>query len=169
MAGNERSGVWVNRIFSLVIGGVVVLAAMSLGVVGPLRTENSTLSQRLDEAENGAARLLTEAKGYLASQSYADAERSLVALLEKQAASPEAAEGKVLHAELLAAVALRDQKWEAAMPLVKSAWERSLATQLRAEADAARERVETTLSESLRTQWEQVRDRIREEWERGQI
>ena len=169
MAGKERAGVWVNRIFSIVIGGVLVLAVMSLGVVGPLRTENGALAARLDDVENGAARLLTEAKAYLASDSYSNAERSLAALIEKQPASLEAVEGKVLYADLLAAVALRDQKWEAAMPSVRSAWEKTLAAQLRADADEVRARIEATMTESLSTQWEQVRDRIRQEWENGEI
>lgn len=169
MAENQRSNVWVNRIFSLVIGGVVVLAIMSLAVADPLRTENGALAARVDELANGAARLLAEAKAYLASESYGNAERSLTALFEKQAGSPEAAEGKLLYAGLQAAVALKDQKWEAAMPAVKLAWEKTTAAQMRSEADAARARIETAIPESLSTQWEQARERIRQEWENGEI
>jgi hypothetical protein len=162
-------GVWVNRIFSFVLGGVLVLGFMSLGVAAPLRTENAALAARLDEVENGAARLLGEAKAYLASESYTNAERSLAALIERQAASTEAVEGKVLYADLLAAVALRDQRWAAAMPTVRLAWEKTTAAQFRADADAARARVEATIPENLSTQWEQARDRVRLEWEKGEI
>ena len=102
--------VWVNRFFSFVAGGLVVLVTMSLVAVAPVKSRNAELTTRLDDLQNGAARLLSEAKAYLANQSYGNAEQTLLTLMEKQPTSVEAVEGKTLYAEIQATVAMKDQK-----------------------------------------------------------
>jgi len=168
MTKSDGPRVWANRLLSLVAGGLIVLIIMSLAAVAPLKSQNATLTKQLDELQNGAARLLGEAKAYVANKSYSNAQQSLQTLLAQQPGSDEAVEGKKLLAEISATIALRDQKWEASVAAIKSAWEKSTAAKLLADADAVRQGVASGMADTLRTQWEQSKDRIRQDWESGE-
>jgi len=165
---SDGANLWANRILWLAAGGLIVLVVMSLAVVAPVKSQNTTLAKQLDELQNGAAKLLGEAKAYVANKSYDNAKQSLDALFAKQPNSSEAVEGKRLYAAIETAMGSREQKWEVSVAAVKSAWEKSTAEQLRAEADAARQKVEATMADTLKTQWEQSKDRVRQEWEKGE-
>jgi len=141
---------------------------MSLAAVAPVKSENAALTKQLDELQNGAAKLLTEAKAYGASKSYSNAQQSLEALLAKHPNSSEAVEGKKLSADIAVLLAQRNQKWEASMGAIKSEWEKSTAAKLRADADTVRQGIETTMADTLKAQWEQSKDRIRQDWEAGE-
>jgi predicted Zn-dependent protease len=142
---------------------------MSFASVNPLKNQNATLTKQLDELQNGAARLLGEAQAYVADKSYSNAQQALSTLLEKHPSSDEAVAGKKLAAEVAAVVELRDQKWLAAVGAVKTAWEASAAAELRAEADSVRQKVDLTMADILDTKWEQSKDRVRQQWENGEI
>jgi hypothetical protein len=156
---------WANRVLSFVVGGLVVLILMSVAAVGPVKAKNADLTKQLDELQNGAARLLSEAKGFMANKAYSSAQQSLSALLTKQPGTPEAVEGKKLSAEVAAAVELQNKKWEAASVAVKAAWEKTAAAKLRSDADATRAQVETSLAATLTTDWERQKDQVRKDWE----
>jgi len=168
MTKSDGPRVWGNRLLSLVAGGLIVLVIMSLAAVAPVKAENATLTKQLDELQNGAAKLLTEAKAYVSSKSYNNAQQSLEALLAKHPNSSEAVEGKKLSADVAALVAQREQKWESSIAAIKSAWENSTAAKLRADGDAVRQGIETTMAATLKAQWEQSKDRIRQDWEAGE-
>jgi len=153
----------------LAAGGLIVLAIMSFASVTPLKNENAALTKQLDELQNGPPRLLRQAEAYVADKSYSNAQQSLKTLLEKHPGSDEAVAALKLSAEITAVVELREQKWQAAMGAVKAAWQASTAAQLRADADAARQKIEAVMSDTLNTQWEQSKDRVRQEWENGEI
>jgi len=168
MTKSDGPRVWANRLLSFVAGGLLVLIIMSLAVVSPVKSENVALTKQLDELENGAARLLGEAGAYMANGSYSNALRTLETLLEKHPGSNEAVEGKTLSAEITTVIALNNEKWEASMTAVRSAWEKSTAAKLRADADAVRQGVDATMADTLDAQWEQNKTRIRQEWEGSQ-
>jgi hypothetical protein len=165
---SDGVNLWANRILWLAAGGLIVLIVMSLVAVAPVKSQNAALTKQLDELQNGAARLLGESKAYVASKSYANAKQSLETLFAKQPSSSEAVEGRKLYAEIESAIGSRDQKWEASVAAVRSAWEKRTAEQLRAEADAARQKVEASMADTLKSQWEQSKDRVRQDWEKGE-
>ena len=74
---NEGGKIWVNRLLALVAGGLIVFAIMSLAIVTPVRREKEALAKQLDEVQNGAARLLAEAKVLAESKSYDKRSRDL--------------------------------------------------------------------------------------------
>jgi hypothetical protein len=158
---------WGNRLIGFVVGGLVVLILMSVAAVGPVKAKNADLTKQLDELQNGAARLLSEAKAFVANKSYGSAQQSLSALFEKQPGTPEATEGKKLSAEIATAIQTQDKNWEAASVAVKAAWEKSAAAKLRSDADATRAQVETTLAATLNTDWERQKDQVRKDWEKA--
>jgi len=166
---NDGAKLWLNRVLWLAAGGLIVLVVMSVASVTPLKSRNTALTTQLDELQNGAVRLLTEAQAQVANKSYGAAQQTLVALFDKHPGSDQATEGKKLSAEIAAMVALRDQKWLASMGAVKTAWETAKAAELRAQADAVRQQVEVTMADTLNTQWQQSVDRVRQQWENGEI
>jgi hypothetical protein len=163
---NERARVWVNRVLAFLAGGVVVLIIMSVAAVAPVRSQVETLTKQLDEAQHGAARLLSEAKALVASKDYERALSTLETLLDKQPGSSEATEGRKLHAEIQTMIRERDQRWEAAVGKVREAWVKAAATELRAQSEKDRAELETNMNATLDKEWEKIKDQIRSEWEK---
>lgn len=166
MIQNEQTRVWVNRVMAFLVGGVIVLAVMSIATVSPLRKDNATLTKQLDEIRNGAVRLLGEATVQFEVGSYDNAKKTLNVLFKEQPTSAEAAEGKKLFAEIEAIVRQMDEKWNAASAEIRAAWEKTTTAQLRANLEKERLLVETNLTDTLNKEWEKSKSTIRKEWER---
>jgi predicted Zn-dependent protease len=162
---NEGARGWVNRILSFLIGGLIVLVVMSFAVVAPVRSERDSLAKELDEVQNGAERLLAEAKVLAESKSYDNALRTLNTLFEKQPGSNQVVEGRKLYAEIEIAVQAKQQEWEAAVGPIRAAWEKATAAELLAKAERDKELVETGMAQTLAQEWERVKDQIRRDWE----
>jgi predicted Zn-dependent protease len=162
---NERGKIWVNRLLAFVAGGLLVFAIMSLAVVTPVRNEKEALAKQLDEVQNGAARLLAEAKVLTENKSYDSALETLTTLFEKQPGSSEVVEGRKLYTEIEISVKAKEQKWEAAVGAIRAAWEKARAAELLAKAEQDKQLAETSLAETLTTEWEKAKDQIRQDWE----
>jgi predicted Zn-dependent protease len=162
---NERGKIWVNRLLAFAAGGLLVFAIMSLAVVTPVRREKEALAKQLDEVQNGAARLLAEAKVLVESKSYDNALETLNTLFEKQPGSSEMVEGRKLYTEIEIAVQAKEQKWEAAVGAIRAAWEKARAAELLAKAEQDKQLAQTSIAETLVKEWESAKDQIRQEWE----
>jgi hypothetical protein len=157
--------VWVNRVVAFLAGGLLVLIVMSAAVVSPAKTENAALKTKLDDVQNGASRLLTEAKTLAEAKNYGSAQRVLLSLLEKQPGSTEAAEGKKLSAAIDATVKEMDSKWEAVSGALRVEWEAKAAKDLRAKTEEARLQQEKDMSATLTAGWDKAKDDVRLAWE----
>ena len=166
MIKNENGRIWVNRVLAFVVGGLIVLAVMSLAVVAPVRAEKEALAKQLDEVQNGAARLLAEAKVLVESKSYDSALKTLSTLFEKQPGSSQVIEGRKLYADIEITVQAKEQKWEAAVGAIRTAWEKATAAELLAKAEQDKQLVETGMAETLVKEWNNVKDQIRQDWEK---
>ena len=164
MAGNEEGRIWINRVMAFVVGGLIVLAIMAFAVVAPVRREKEELAKQLDEVQNGAARLLDEAKVLAESKSYDRAINTLNTLFEKQPGSSQMVEGRKLYAEIEIAVQAKEEKWEAAVGAIRAAWEKAKAAELLAKAEQDKQLVETGLAATLTKEWERVKDQIKRDW-----
>jgi predicted Zn-dependent protease len=162
---NERGRIWVNRLLALVAGGLLVFAIMSLAVVTPVRREKEALAKQLDEMQNGAARLLAEAKVLVENKSYDKAIETLNTLFTKQPVSSEVVEGRKLFTEIEIKAKAKEQKWEAAVGAIRAAWEKARAAELLAKAEQDKQLAETSIAETLVKEWESAKDQIRQEWE----
>jgi predicted Zn-dependent protease len=162
---SESGRIWVNRLVAFVAGGLLVLAIMSLAVVTPVRREKEALAKQLDEVQNGAARLLAEAKMLMESKSYDNALETLKTLFEKQPGSSEMVEGRRLYTEIEIAVQAKEQKWEAAVVAIRTAWEKARAAEILAKAEQDKQLVKTSMADTLKAEWEKAKDQIRQEWE----
>ena len=169
MMKNEGARVWVNRVFAFLAGGLIVLAIMSLAAVNPLKSQKEALAKQLDEVQNGAGRLLAEAKVFVASKSYESALSTLKNLYQKHPASAEATEGKALDAGIQTKVQARNERWQAASVAIQAAWEKTTAAALRAQADLDREQVDKNMTETLKQEWDKAKDRIKLDWESGEV
>jgi len=165
MIKNEEKRVLVNRIMAFLLGGVIILAVMSLAVVSPLRKDNATLTSQLDEIQNGAVRLLGEATVQFQNGSYDNAKNTLNVLFEKQPTSAEAVEGKKLFAEIETILREMDEKWDAAAEGVRAEWEKTRTAELRANLEKERLLVETNLEDTLNKEWAKSKMQIRNDWE----
>ena len=158
--------IWVNRSLAFVAGGLIVYAVMSLAIVAPIRSQKEALAKQLDEVQNGAARLLAEAKGLADNKSYDSALKTLDTLFEKQPGSSQVVEGRKLYAEIEIKVQAKEQKWETAVPAIRAAWEKAKAAELMADVEQQKQLVETGMAETLATEWEKAKDQIRQDWEK---
>jgi len=166
MADNQTGRIWINRILAFVIGGLIVLAIMSFAVVAPVRSEKEELANELDEVQNGAERLLNEAKVLAESKSYDRALNALNTLFEKRPGSSQMVEGRKLFTEIEIAVRAKEEKWEAAAGAIRAAWEKATAAELLAKAERDKQLVETGLAATLAKEWERAKDQIRRDWEK---
>jgi predicted Zn-dependent protease len=165
MMKNQQARVWVNRVAAFLLGGAIMLAVMSFGVATPLKDENATLTEQLDEIRNGAVRLLGEATVQFQSGSYEKAKETLNVLFQEQPTSAEAVEGKKLFAEIETIVGEMDDKWEASSAEVRAEWEKTRTAELRANLEKERLLVETNLADTLNKEWEESKAAVRREWE----
>jgi len=162
---NESGRIWMNRLVAFVAGGLLVLAIMSFAVVTPVRRDREALAKQLDEVQNGAARLLSEAKGFVENKSYGKALETLNTLFTKQPGSSEVVEGRKLFTEIEIKTRANQQKWEAAVGAIRAAWEKARAAELLAKAEQDKQLAATSIADTLVKEWESAKDRIRQEWE----
>ena len=97
MIQNEKTRIWLNRIFAFVVGGLLLFLIMNYSVAEKLRKE-------LDESKYAASRLLNDAKANIENKNYARAKASLNTLTEKHPGSNEAAEGTKLFEQIETAI-----------------------------------------------------------------
>jgi hypothetical protein len=166
MIENEKTRIWVNRIVSFIIAGVLMFLIMNYVVAGKIRKE-------LDECKYEATVLLNDAKAFFENDNYNKAKETLDTLFEKRPSSNEAIEGKKLYAEIETAVQKEqelqkelDKKWEAAIGGIREEWAKTMAAKLRSEFEENREQLEKDMDEVLNKEWEKMKDQIREEWEK---
>ena len=162
MIKNEKGRMWVNRVLAFLVGALVIYAVMSLSVVKNVKAENAELKKELYEP----GRLLTSAKELFENRNYSEAKKTLDTLFEKHPGASEMAEGKQLFAEIEAEQNALDKKWEAAVGAIREEWATTMAAKLRADFEKDRETLETNMNDVLNTEWDKMKDRIREEWER---
>lgn len=161
MIKNQAARIWVNRIFSFLLGALLIYAVMSLSVVSNVKQENEALKKELYDA----GRLLTDAKGFFENRNYGEAMKTLDTLFEKHPGASEMAEGKQLYAEIEAKQNALNKKWEAAVGAIREEWATTMAAKLRAQFEKDRETLEKNMNDVLNTEWDKMKDRIREEWE----
>jgi len=162
MIQNEKTRIWVNRVIAFLVGALLIYAVISLSVVKNVKAENEELKKELYEP----GRLLTSAKGLFENRNYGEAKKTLDTLFENHPGASEMAEGKQLYAEIEAEQNALDKKWEAAVGAIREEWATTMATQLRAEFEKDRETLETNMNDVLNTEWDKMKDRIRDEWEK---
>jgi len=164
MIKNEKVRIWVNRCFAFIFGGLLIFLIMNFAVAEKLRTE-------LNESKYEASRLLKDAKAYFENKNYDRAKETLNTLFAKRPGSNEAVEGKKLYAEIEPTIKKEqklkeelDKKWEAAVGGIREEWAKTMAAQLRAQFEKDRELLEKNMDATLNTEWEKMKDKIREEW-----
>ena len=158
MIKNEKTRSWVNRIVSLIIAGGLMFLVMNFVVAKKIREE-------LDECKYEAPGLLNDAKAYFENKDYARAKETLNTLFEKSPGSNEAVEGKKLYTQMETAQNELDAKWEAAVGGIREEWAKTMAAQLREDFRLEGEQLEKNMDDLLNTEWEKMKDTIREEWE----
>jgi hypothetical protein len=162
MIKNEKGRIWLNRVLAFLVGGLLIYAVMSLSVVKNVKAENAELKKELYDP----GRLLTSAKGLFENGNYSEAKRTLDTLFEKHPGASEMTEGKQLYAEIEAEQNALDKKWEAAVGAIREEWATTMAAQLRAKFEEDRAALETNMTDVLNTEWDKMKDRIRQEWEK---
>jgi hypothetical protein len=169
----ENVRIWVNRVFAFLFGGFLLFLIMNFGLVSHFKSLNEELKKELDECKYEANRLLNDAKAYFENKDYDKAKETLNTLFEKHPGSNETAEGKKVYIELEDTVKKEqkeqeelDKKWEAAVGGVREEWAKKMATQLREELVAEREKLEKDMDGILDREWEKMKAEIREEWEK---
>ena len=166
MIKNEKARMWVNRIVSLIIAGGLMFLVMNFYVAGKIRKE-------LDECKYEATGLLNDAKASFENKDYDKAKETLNTLFIKHPDSNETAEGKKVYAEIEDAVKNQeelDKKWEAAVGGIREEWAKTMVVQLREQlkekAITEKEELEKNMDDMLNSEWEKVKEEIREEWEK---
>ena len=158
MIKNEKTRIWVNRIVSLIIAAGLMFLIMNFYVAGKIRKE-------LDECKYEATGLLNDAKAYFENKDYARAKETLNTLFEKSPGSNEAVEGKKLYTQMETAQNELDAKWEAAVGGIREEWAKTMAAKLREDFRMEGEQLEKNMDDLLNTEWEKMKDTIRDEWE----
>ena len=160
---NPKS-VILNRIVSFLAGGLLVFAVMSFTVVSKLKVQNTELENSLDTSRFEAGRLLADAQAQFLDGDFEKAKLSLTTLIENQPGSREAAEGRDLFPKVETAEAAIISKWESALPEIQAEWRNNMASQLRAEWDADRVKLDNELESKIDQAWDKAIDGIRSEW-----
>jgi hypothetical protein len=93
-------------------------------------------------------------------------------LFIKHPDSNETAEGKKVYTEIEDAVKNQEELdaiWEAAVGGIREEWAKTMAVQLREQliekAGKEKEELERDMNDILNSEWEKVKEEIREEWE----
>ena len=155
MIKNEKARIWVNRIVSLIIAGGLMFLVMNFYVAGKIRKE-------LDECKYESGCFIN---------SVFNAKETLNTLFIKHPDSNETAEGKKLYTEIENAVKNQeelDKKWEAAVGGIREEWAKTMVVQLREQlkekAITEKEELEKNMDDMLNSEWDKVKEEIREEW-----
>jgi hypothetical protein len=166
MFRSEKVRIAVNRIMSFLLGGLLVLAVMSMTVVSNLKGQNTQLARELEDSQHEPGRLLADAKAQFTQREFARVKQTLTVLFEKRPGSTEAVEGRKLYDEAEAAITRDDARWEAAVAGIRERWARDLTAQLRGQSEKARLEMEKGLNDTLAREWEKMKDQVRQEWAR---
>jgi hypothetical protein len=158
MSEDKKSKLWINRIVSLIIAGGLMFLVMNYTVAGKLRKE-------LDSVKYEPTSLLNDARAYYENEDYDRAKETLNTLFEKRPGSPEAVEGEELYTQMETAQNELDTRWEAAVGGIREEWAIAMAAQLREEYIKEGEKLEKNMGTLLDSEWEKVKDSIREELE----
>jgi len=158
MSENMKSKLWINRIVAMIIAGGLMFLVMNFTVAGKLRKE-------LDSIKHEPATLLNDARAYYENEDYENAKKTLNTLFEKRPGSNEAIEGKELYTQMETAQEELDANWEAAVGGIREEWALAKAAQLREEYRTEGEQLEKNMGTLLDSEWEDVKDTIRLEWE----
>ena len=158
MSENMKSKMWINRIVAMIIAGGLMFLVMNFTVAGKLRKE-------LDSIKHEPATLLNDARAYYENEDYDKAKETLNTLFKKRPGSNEAVEGKELYTQMETAQEELDAKWEAAVGGIREEWALAKAAQLREEHIKEGEQLEKNMGTLLDSEWENVKDTIRYEWE----
>ena len=159
MIKNDKTRIWVNRIASMVIAGGLMFLVMNYAVSDKLRKE-------LDASKYEATELLKDAQAYFENEDYGRAKETLTTLFEKRPSSKEAVEGKKLYTQMETSQKELDGKWEAAVGGIREEWAIAMATKLREDFMKEGEQLEKNMEDLLNSEWEEVKDSIREEFEK---
>jgi hypothetical protein len=168
MAMNEQTRLTVNRIVSALAGGLLVLAIMSFTVVRNANNRNEALAAALDTSQYEAGRLLADAQVQYEAGDYSEAKASLTALFANQPGSAETTQGRDLLTAVETAERAANARWEEALPEVRAAWTDNLTAEMRAEAEEATAKMESTLEATVDAAWTKESDKVRQEWEEQQ-
>ena len=166
MIQNEKTRVWVNRIFAFLGGGLLIFIILQASVISTAKKRNEELTKELDESKYESSRLLSEAKAYFEKSDYGNARKTLATLFEKHPASTETPEGKVLYAEIDKKQVEMDAKWDAAVGKIREEWAKTMAAELKVKFEKEREQLEKDMTYNLDREWDKMKDKIREEWEK---
>ena len=158
MSEDKKSKMWINRIVAMIIAGGLMFVVMNFTVAGKLRKE-------LDSIKHEPATLLNDARAYYENEDYDKAKETLNTLFKKRPGSNEAVEGKELYTQMETAQEELDAKWEAAVGGIREEWALAKAAQLREEHIKEGEQLEKNMGTLLDSEWEDVKDTIRYEWE----
>jgi hypothetical protein len=158
MGENKKAKMWLNTFVSMVIAGGLMFLVMNYSVAQKLRKE-------LDAIKYEPTTLLNDARGYYENQDYDRAKETLTTLFEKRPGSDEAVEGKELYTQMETEQMELDEKWEAAVGGIRDEWAMAMAAQLREDFRMEGEKLEQNMGTLLDTEWEKMKDTIREEWE----
>ena len=153
-----KSKMWINRIVAMIIAGGLMFLVMNFTVAGKLRKE-------LDSIKHEPATLLNDARAYYENEDYDKAKETLNTLFKKRPGSNEAVEGKELYTQMETAQEELDAKWEAAVGGIREEWALAKAAQLREEHIKEGEQLEKNMGTLLDSEWENVKDTIRFEYE----
>ena len=158
MIKNDKTRIWVNRIASMVIAGGVMFLVMNYAVSDKLRKE-------LDASKYEATELLKDAQAYFENEDYGRAKDTLTTLFEKRPSSKEAVEGKKLYTQMETSQKELDGKWEAAVGGIREEWAIAMATKLREDFKKEGEQLEKNMENLINSEWEEMKDSIRQEFE----
>ena len=159
MIKNDKTRIWVNRIGSMVIAGGLMFLVMNYAVSDKLRKE-------LDASKYEATELLKDAQAYFDNEDYGRAKETLTTLFEKRPSSKEAVEGKKLYTQMETSQKELDTKWEAAVGGIREEWAIAMATKLREDFKKEGEQLEKNMEDLLNSEWEEMKDSIRQEFEK---
>jgi uncharacterized membrane-anchored protein YhcB (DUF1043 family) len=167
MIKNETTRIWVNRVFAFLAGAFVLFIILQIAVISGAKRQNIELKKNLDEIQYEPGRLLDEGKIYFEKNDYKRAKEILNTLFEKHPTSKERIEGKTLYTEIEKKQEEINNKWDAAVVGIRREWAKTMAMQLREKFEKERGQMEKDMNNNLDSEWEKIKDQIREDWEKG--
>ena len=167
MIKNEKARIWVNRVFAFLAGAFVIYIILQITVISVATRQNAELKKNLDVIQYEPGRLLDEGKIYFKKNDYKSAKEILNTLSEKHPTSKESIEGKTLYIEIEKKQEEMNKKWNAAVVGIRREWAKTMAMQLREKFEKEKGQMEKDMNNNLDSEWEKIKDQIREEWEKG--
>lgn len=166
MIKNQAIRIWVNRVISFLIGGLVLFIIVQINVVGGLEDRNTKLTKELEGIKFEPGRLLAQSNTYFEINDYNNAKRVLDNLFEKHPGSDETTKGKLLYIQIEKQQKDRDKKWNAAEKEIREDWTKKMIIELKEQWAKEKAQKEQDLNNNLDTEWNNSKAKIREEWEK---